>query len=221
MRKCLILLCALLVMICAPAQAEFVSGLGYEAFLANYTENLHFINENASRHLLPLIPAKRDAGWGDGRLYYEIFGDVLSLTIRTDATGTVIEECIITLTAPADMSYGSTIHRDFTTSGFQSYGMLMAMSPAETALERYHLVEEVENGLATGNGVFHKQIGVYALDAVSLDGTVSMIFTNSTAVPTPSPVPSETPVPEATPAPADEDTAVSSTRKFPNFVVRT
>lgn len=200
-RKWLILLCALLLTMTASAQAEFVSGLRYEAFLDNYSENLDFINDNASRHLLPLIPAKRDAGWGDGRLYYEIFGDVLSLTIRTDATGEVIEECVITLSAPPDMTYGSTIHRDFTTSGYQSYGMLMAMSPAETALERYQLVEEVESGLQSGNGVFHKQIGVYALYAASLDGTVSMTFSNTTAVPTPSPVPSETPVPEATPEP--------------------
>lgn len=217
MRKCLILLCALLVMICGTAQAEFVSGLRYDAFLANYTESLDFINENASRHLLPLIPAKRDAGWGDGRLYYEIFGDVLSLSIRTDASGEVIEECIITLTAPPDMSYGSSVHRDFTTSGYQSYGMLMAMSPAETSLERYQLVQEVESGLQSGNGVFHKQIGVYALDAASLDGTVSMIFTNSTAVPTPSPVPSETPVPESTPAPEGEEPTASTARK--NFLI--
>lgn len=210
MRKWLILLCALLLMITAPAQAEFVSGLRYEAFLDNYSENLDFINDNAARHLLPLIPAKRDAGWGDGRLYYEIFGDVLSLTIRTDATGEVIEECVITLTAPADMSYGSTVHRDFTTSGYQSYGMLMAMSPAATALERYQLVEEVESGLQSGNGVFHKQIGVYTLDAASLEGTVNMTFSNTTAVPTPSPVPSETPVPEATPEPEASSEASSN-----------
>ena len=200
MRKWSILLICLILMTVGTASAEMVSGLRYEDFLARYADNLDFINENASRHLLPLIPAKRDAGWGDGRLYYEIFGDVLSLTLRTDATGEVIESCVITLTAPPDMSYGSTIHRDFTTSGYQSYGMLMAMSPAETALERYQLVVEVESGLAAA-GVFHKQIGVYSLDAASLDGTVSMTFTNSTAMPTPSPVPAETPVPEHTPEP--------------------
>lgn len=203
MRKWLILLICLILMTVGTANAEMVSGLRYEDFLARYADNLDFINENASRHLLPLIPAKRDAGWGDGRLYYEIFGDVLSLTLRTDATGEVIESCVITLTAPPDMSYGSTIHRDFTTSGYQSYGMLMAMSPEETALERYQLVVEVESGLAAG-GVFHKQIGVYSLDAASLDGTVSMTFTNSTAMPTPSPVPAETPVPEATPEPEND-----------------
>lgn len=200
MRKWFSFFLCLILLTVSTACAESVSGLRYEDFLANYTDNLDFINENASRHLLPLIPAKRDAGWGDGRLFYEIYGDVLSLNIRTDATGKVIESCVITLTAPPNMSYGSTIHRDFTTSGYQSYGMLMAMSPAATPLERYQLVVEVESGLAAG-GTFHKQIGVYSLDAASLDGTVSMTFTNSTAMPTPSPVPSETPVPEATPEP--------------------
>jgi len=203
-RKWLILWLCIMLLAAGTAHAETVSGLRYDMFLENYADNLDFINDNANRHLLPLIPAKRDAGWGDGRLFYEIFGDVLSLTIQTDITGKVIESCVITLTAPPDMSYGSTIHRDFTTSGYQSYGMLMAMSPAATALERYQLVVEVENGLAASN-VFHKQIGVYSLDAASLDGTVSMTFTNSTAMPTPSPVPSETPVPEATPEPEKQE----------------
>ena len=201
MRKWLILFFCLMLLPVSAANAEAVSGLRYEDFLANYAENLDFINDNANRHLLPLIPAKRDAGWGDGRMYYELPGDVLSLTLRTDVTGEVIEQCTITLTAPADMSYGSTVHRDFTTSGYQSYGLLMAMSPAETAYDRYQLVVEVENGLSSGGGVFYKQIGVYSLDAASLDGTVVMNFTNSTAKPTPTPVPTASPVPEATPEP--------------------
>ena len=205
MRKWFALLLCLMFFLINTASAESISGLSYEAFLANYADNLNFINDNASRHLLPLIPAKRDAGWGDGRLFYEIFGDVLSLTIRTNDTGLLIEECTISLTAPPDMSYGSTLHRDFTTSGYQSYGMLMAMSPAETALDRYQMVSEVENGLATGNGVYHKQVGVYSLDAASMDGTVTIVFTNSTAKPTPSPIPSETPEPTATPEPEEQE----------------
>lgn len=200
MRKWLILLLTLMMLTVCTAHAETVTGLFYDDFLSKYAENLDFINDNAGRHLLPLIPAKRDAGWNDGRLYYEIFGDVLTLTIRTDSTGKVIEYCSISLTAPADMSYGSTIHRDFTTSGYQSYGMLMAMAAGQTAYDRYSLVTEVESGLAA-SGVFYKQIGVYQLEAVSLDGTVIMTFTNSTAMPTPSPAPSATPVPEETPVP--------------------
>lgn len=198
MRKWLIIFFCLMLLFVTGAGAEAVSGLRYDDFLASYAENLDFINDNASRHLLPLIPAKRDTGWGDGRLYYELPGDVLTMTIRTDVTGELIEQCTISLTAPADMSYGSTIHRDFTTSGYQSYGLLMAMSPAETAYDRYQLVMDVEKGLSTGSGVFHAQIGVYSLEAVSLDGTVVMNFTNSTAKPTPSPVPTASPVPEAT-----------------------
>lgn len=214
MRKWLILLFTLILLTVCTAQAETVTGLAYDDFLKKYAENLDFINDNAGRHLLPLIPAKRDAGWNDGRLYYEIFGDVLTLTIRTDSTGQVIEYCSITLTAPADMSYGSTIHRDFTTSGYQSYGMLMAMSPAATPYERYALVTEVENGLLTGNGIFYKQIGIYSLEVVSLDGTVIMTFNNSTAMPTPSPVPSETPVPEETTAPDNPEQGKQPHKNF-------
>lgn len=205
MRRYFFLFLTLILLIALGADAESVTGLQYDSFLATYAENLDFINDNANRHLLPLIPAKRDAGWNDGRLYYEIFGDVLTLTIRTDSTGQVIEHCVITLTAPADMAYGSTVHRDFTTSGYQSYGMLMAMAPEQSPYDRYQLVVELESGLAANGGVFSKQIGVYMLDAVSLDGTVTMTFTNSTAMPTPSPVPSETPVPEATPVPENVD----------------
>lgn len=203
MRKSFSLFLALLLMITGTACAQSVTGITYDDFLTRYADNLDFINDNASRHLLPLIPAKRDAGWNDGRLFYEIFGDVLSLSIRTDASGDVIEECVITLSAPPDMSYGSSVHRDFTTSGYQSYGMLMAMAAGETAYDRYQLVVDVESGLIAGNGVFGKQIGVYFLEATSLDGTVTMRFTNATAAPTPSPVPVATPTPE--PAPEAEN----------------
>jgi hypothetical protein len=203
-RKWLILLFTLILLTICTAQAETVTGLAYDDFLKKYAENLDFINDNAGRHLLPLIPAKRDAGWNDGRLYYEIFGDVLTLTIRTDSTGQVIEYCSITLTAPADMSYGSTIHRDFTTSGYQSYGMLMAMAAGETAYDRYQLVTEVEEGLKNGGGVFYRQIGVYQLEAVSQNGAVTMTFTNTTAAPTPSPEPSPSPTPDPNAEPTPE-----------------
>ncbi len=202
-KRMLCLIAALLLFTCTAA-AENVTGITYDAFLENYAENLDFINDNANRHLLPLIPAKRDAGWGDGRRYYEIFGDVLSLSIRTEPIAGIVESCQIMLTAPANMTYGDSVHRDFTTSGYQSYGMLMAMSTAPTAYERYLLVEELEAGMATGGGVFQKQLGVYQLEATSVNGTVTILFTNTSAAPTPSPIPSETPVPEATETPAPD-----------------
>ena len=204
MRKRILILAVLLVLCAASACAQTVTGLTYDMFMESYAQNLDFINDNANRHLLPLIPSKRDAGWGDGREYREILGDVLSLVIRTEPISEIIESCQITLTAPANMTYGDSIHRDFTTSGYQSYGMLMAMSTAMTAYERYLLVDEVEAGLASGNGSFHKLLGVYELQATSENGTVTMLFTNTTALPTPSPVPSETPVPEATETPVPE-----------------
>ncbi len=203
MRKWILMMTVLLMLTAATSCAETVTGLTYDRFMETYAENLDFINDNANRHLLPLIPAKRDAGWGDGREYHEIFGDVLSLVIRTEPISEIIESCQITLTAPADMAYGSPVHRDFTTSGYQSYAMLMAMDPGATAYERYQLVTDVEAGLA-GGAVFQKQIGVYVLDAASLDGTVTLLFSNTTALPTPSPVPTETPVPDPTETPAPE-----------------
>lgn len=207
MRKWMLCLTAALLLFTSAAGAEGVIGLSYEDYMACYAENLDFINDNRGRHLLPLIPAKRDAGWGDGRLYHEIYGDVLSLVIRTEPVGKIIESCQITLTAPPNMTYGDSVYRDFSTSGFQSYGMLMAMSNAATPYERYLLVEELENGLATGGGVFRKQVGVYQLEATSENGTVTILFTNSTGNPTPSPVPRETPLPEATETPAPDSEA--------------
>lgn len=207
MKRRILILTVLLVLCAASACAQTVTGLTYEMFMESYAQNLDFINDNAGRHLLPLIPSKRDAGWGDGREYREILGDVLSLVIRTEPISEIIESCQITLTAPPNMSYGDVLHRDFTTSGYQSYGMLMAMSTAMTAYERYLLVDEVEAGLAAGQGTYQRLLGVYELLATSENGTVTMLFTNTTALPTPTPVPSETPVPEATatPAPAQED----------------
>lgn len=198
------ILALMLLMPCASAQS--VSGLTYDDFTRLYADNLDFINDNAGRHLLPLIPANRDAEWHDGREYYEIYGDVLTLSIRTDPSGEIIETCVITLTAPANMSYGSSVHRDFTTSGYQSYGMLMAMAAGETAYDRYQLVTDVEEGLKNGGGVYHRQIGVYQLEAVSQNGAVTMTFTNATAAPTPSPepTPSPTPDPNAEPTPEPE-----------------
>ncbi len=204
-KRMLCLLLALMLLIPCAA-GESVTGLSYDDFTRLYADNLDFINDNAGRHLLPLIPANRDAEWNDGREYYEIYGDVLTLCIRTDPGGDIIESCVITLTAPADMSYGSSVYRDFTTSGYQSYGLLMAMAAGETAYDRYQLVTDVESGLISGGGVYYRLIGVYQLEAVSQNNTVTMTFTNTTAQPTPSPEPSPspTPDPDAEPTPEPE-----------------
>ena len=187
----LILLCLLVV----PARAD-ISGITYDDFQSSYSENINFINDNASRHLLPLIPVKTTSDLGDGRTYYDIDGDVLSLHIRVDMIG-FVESCTVILTAPANMEYGNNVHRDFTTSGYQSYAMLMAMDASATAADRYQLVEQVEAGLQQGNGVYECMLDVYQLKATSSGGTVTIEFTNTTAQPTLPPQPAGTPAPGA------------------------
>ena len=60
----------------------------------------------------------------------ELLGDVLRVTIRLDQSNKVIETCEIVLTAPPGMSYGTSEYNDFTTSGYHSYALLMAMHTA-------------------------------------------------------------------------------------------
>ncbi len=202
MRK-LISLLMLLCLFTVPAYAD-VSGVTYEDFQSSYSENINFINENASRHLLPLIPVKTVSDLGDGRTYYDIEGDVLSLHIRVDMIG-YVESCTITLTAPPNMAYGNNVHRDFTTSGFQHYAMLMAMDASATAFDRYQLVEQVEGGLVQGGGEYQCMLDVYQLKATSVDGTVTVEFTNTSAQPTLPPTPTDAPATDAqTEASAEE-----------------
>ncbi|MBR4068478.1 MAG: hypothetical protein IKK08_07630 [Clostridia bacterium] len=204
MRKLVAITCMLILLFAASACAENVTGYSYDFFLERYAENIDFINDNAGRMMLPLIPAKQDAGWGDGREYRVIGGEWLTMEMLLEPINDVIESCRITLTAPADLAYGSSTYRDFSTSGYQSYALLMAMDPGETAYDRYHLVTDVESWLATGND-FQKQIGVYNLIVSRTDNVVTMVFTNSTATPTPTPVPPETPVPTPTETPVPEE----------------
>ncbi|MBE5800874.1 MAG: hypothetical protein E7319_01130 [Clostridiales bacterium] len=206
MRRLSILILVLCLLCSCALGEETISGVRYKDYLTRYAENIDLINNSAGRHLLPLVPATRSSAERDGRKYHEIFGDVLSLTIRTDPTGEIIELCTITITAPADMAYGSATHRDFTTSGYQSYAMLMAMDTASHAHERYQLVEDVEAGLANGNGTYLRQLGVYRLTCTSENRTVTMQFHNTLVEPTPTPAPEETPVTEAeaTPEPDSE-----------------
>ncbi|MDD3334359.1 MAG: hypothetical protein PHI98_02470 [Eubacteriales bacterium] len=176
-----------------------LSGISYNSFLASYEENITFINENTGRHLLPLGITKRDSGEGDGRTVYEITGEVLSLTVRTDPTGGIVEMCQMVLTAPAGMEIGNAAYNDFTTSGYHSYALLMAMDVASTPAERYALVQKVEEGLKQSEGSFTTQIGLYALVCTNTSGTVTLSFENSAVVApesTAESIESETPAPD-------------------------
>ena len=151
----------------------------YDVFQSNYQENIQLINDSLNRHLLPLAMASATSGEGDGRLLYQIFGDVLSLTVRTDPSGEIIEMCQIMLTAPQGMEIGNAVYNDFANSGYHSYALLMAMDTAATAVERYGLVTAVEEGLKAGEGSYTAQIGNYALTCSSVQGTVTMTFENT------------------------------------------
>ena len=195
MRKLLIFCCLLASLAClSRASTATISGRGYEDFEASYADNLTFINENTGRHLLPLVLAKGDANADGGHRMYELLGDVLRVTIRLDQSNKVIEKCEIVLTAPPGMSYGTSEYNDFTTSGYHSYALLMAMHTAADPAVRYGLVTAVNDGLLAGEGNYTTQVGVYTLTCTRADNVATLTFENTLAV---------TPEPEATPDGAD------------------
>lgn len=166
----LLLLCVLT----GAAADDF--GQSYHHFQTLYASNVDFINTNTGRHLLPL--SFTSAFDGQGKCVYVLDSGALSVRIQLDDLDSQIASCLITLTAPAGMSYGDSAYGDFTTSGYQSYALLMAMSKNDAALERYALVEEVNNGLAANGGLYETQVGDYRLTCQSQDGVATMLFEN-------------------------------------------
>ena len=206
MRKCLTLL-LLLCLLCPAALAE--SQQPYDTFLGYYQADVDFINDNTGRRLLPLVLTTEGVE-GNYRLY-RLYGDVLSATVRTQGSGKNIVMCQIVLAAPEGMQYGDAAYNDFVISGYHSYALLMAMSPAQTAQERYDLVQMVNNGMKQGDS-YQRQVGAYKLTSVRDGSTVTITlmtpaYEEETATPTP--VPSETPMPVEedgqTPAPDTDD----------------
>lgn len=180
-RFCLLTCAALLCFAATGASASTFSGQSYATFAEFYQEDISFINKNDSRHLLPLVIAKRNSDLEDGRLIYELMGDTLSLSIMTDPSGEIIESCIISLTAPPDMEYGNAAYNDFAISGYHSYALLMAMHTDPSAAERYQLVTDVVNGMAEGGGRYMRQLGVYTLSCVREGSTATLSFVNNRA----------------------------------------
>ncbi len=193
-RAAAIVLCALCLF--AAASGEGISGQHIDTFIEYYKESLDFINDNDGRHLLPLIISTAASDKEDGKMHYEIPGDVLHLSLRTDASGEVVERCEITLTAPQNLQHGSAEYRDFATSGYHSYALLMAMDAHADAAERYELVTDVNEGMAD-DGVYAVQLGVYALKCTRENGTARLLFEHIQARGTPEPTPEPTPIPEA------------------------
>lgn len=170
------LLCCLLCLLMAGTACAGEFGQSYELFESYYAENILFINANTGRHLLPHT-ATRDYD-NNGRRIYRYTGGALSAEVHLDDLAEMIAMCQITLTAPSHMPYGSPAHNDFNTAGYHSYALLMAMSTAPTALERYALVTEVNAALALGEP-YQTNVGDYKLNCTSENGVATLRFENA------------------------------------------
>lgn len=175
MRKLIAMLLLLCVLAGAAAADDF--GQSYDLFQSLYAENVSFINANTGRHLLPL-PFSAEFDEENERIYVLNSGG-LSVQIKLDDLASQIAYCQITLTAPEGMTYEESLHNnDYMTSGYQSNALLMAMSSAPTAYDRYALVMEVNSGLAANGGVYEAQVGDYRLTCRSADGVATLLFEN-------------------------------------------
>lgn len=191
MRRLLIAL--LLCVLITPAAADDF-GQSYDLFETYYAESVDFINDNTGRHLLPHT-ASRDFDKRGNRFYiYE--GGALRAEIYLDDLASQIARCLITLTAPANMQYGDSLYRDFTTAGYHSYALIMAMHSSASPAERYALVEAVNNGLAAGGGTFETEVGDYRLTCSSQNGVATILFENALLL---SSIEEEAPAEEAAP----------------------
>ncbi len=183
-----LLLIGFMALVWVGASASTLSGQSYETFSNYYKDNIAFINHNDSRHLIQLSIAKAKSELDDNRIIYSLMGDTLNVTLTTDATGQVIDDCVITLTAPQGLQYGTALYNDFAISGYQSYALLMAMHADPDPARRYALVTDVEAGLAASqDGRYQRQLGVYTLLCTREGQTVELRFEKSHAVEQPLP----------------------------------
>lgn len=175
-------------MLLGAAAAEDI-GRSYRSFTALYAENIVFINENTGRHLLPHT-ASREYDSQSRRLY-RFSGGALDAVLYLDDYDEQIASCQITLTAPTNMRYGDSTYNDFTTAGYHSYALIMAMSTAETAQERYALVTQINEGLAANSGSFQLQTGDYRVTCTRTDTQAVILFENELLLPRETIVPHE------------------------------
>lgn len=179
MRKWMGLMLTLCLLLSAAAAEDI--GQSYRSFTALYAENIVFINENTGRHLLPHTAAREYDS--QSRRLYRISGGALDAVIYLDDYDEQIASCQITLTAPANMRYGDSTYNDFTTAGYHSYALIMSMSAAETAQERYALVTQINEGLAANGGAFQTQVGDYRVTCTSADAQAVILFENELLLP--------------------------------------
>ena len=154
-------------------------GQPYELFQNYYRENVDFINRNDNRHLLPLILSKQERQAESGAAAYELNNKALQVQVQTDRFGNLIQTCVITLEVPVGMEYGGAGYQEFAISGYQSYAFLMAMYPSADLVERYSLVVDTNEGIATGQGSFTRQVGAYTLTCSRARNVAVLTFENN------------------------------------------
>jgi hypothetical protein len=184
----LVLALALLPFACADADA---SGQLYETFVSYYDDDLTLINDQENLYLLPLVLSKSNSGKDDGIVYYDVNGDVLSVTVTVNISG-YVEECDIRLTVPSGISYGDSEYTDYISQNYHCLAFQMAMDTNAEAADRYPLIAAIRDGLSEGGGVYECGWDDYTVNCTLADGTVETIFTLTGPVevePTPSPVP--------------------------------
>ena len=188
MRKFLVfaILTAFLCAVCGIAPAQEVSGRFYDTFIADYAQNIDFINYNTGRRLLPLLFTEKNGV--DGRTY-SVSNELLTVTVETDISGELVQRCQIVLTAPTGMEPGSMLEYDYFTAGYHSYALLMAMHSGETAYERYDLKLQVEQAMAQGPE-HTLTCGAYTLHCLRADRTMTLLFEHRDFI-----TPDETPAP--------------------------
>ena len=170
----LLMLLSLLMWALPAAGEEDFGGQPYDYFVDYYSKNLTFINSNTGKHLIPLTISRGSDM--DGHRIYTIPGDVVTATIRLDATGNLVELCNITLTSPEGLSYGDSLYNDFVVSGYHSYALLMAMVPDGEPINRYALVTEVNDGLSRAD-VYRTTVGHYRLVCTREGNSVDLNYT--------------------------------------------
>lgn len=198
----LALVLALLPLACALA----LTGQSYLTFDKHYQDTLKYFNDYENRHLLPLVLARRQSDKGDGRQYYELTGDILTVYITVDSEG-VIEDCDIRLMYPAAGNGNSNVLNDYYNLSYQCVAFQVAMDSHTEVSERLQLAVDIRDGLKAGQGEFVQQLGAYTLSCQLVDQTSVMVnfHNNGVAVETPVPSPAATPSPgESTPPPVEE-----------------
>lgn len=199
-----VLAAALLFTLLLPACALALTGQSYKTFDEYYQTNLRHFNDYEGRHLIPLILARRQSDKADGRVFYDLSGDILSVYVTVDAEG-IVEECEVRLAFPQDGGSNANVMNDYYNLNYQCVAFQVAMDPHADVQDRLLLATDIRDGLAAGQGAYTRQLGAYTLTCTLVNGNMVVTNFRNNGVPviTPTPAPTDTLAPGETPATTD------------------